>query len=207
MEDSLIKMLTGLNYPIQYCMLRCIPRHFPTIAGATLALLLFTGCSSDIEEARAFVNSTEKKGAALLIEMAEICGKGYLVGHTSTEALKTAEGWRLQSRFYVRDDAKVRSIVEATQKTRWHIADFMECMFIASDNEKVTFIEAKVTFSPMDDIFNPLLLGQYSLDRTKLDELENWQEKPSFLDRHRVSQFIEARMTTDLEDWSEMQLE
>lgn len=180
-----------------------------SLIGATFAACLFLSirCSSEIQEAKSFAATTDKNGAEFLQELAEICGKGYVVSHSLSEASRTANGWRLKSDFYVRPDAKVRSIVEATQTTRWYISDFMECMFVASEKENISGIEATVTFRALDDPLNPLPLGKYRLERSKLEELSDWKQKPSFFDRNRVSQYIEANMTTDLEDWSEMKLE
>jgi hypothetical protein len=137
-----------------------------------LALILLQNCSSHLEDAKQYAATNKKTGAIFLTELAQICGKGYVVSHSHSEAIQGTQGWSVNSVFYIRQDAKVRSIVEATQTSRWHIARFMECMFVISDKEKLNTIQAKVTYTSLNDILNPLVVGEYSFDRKKLELTE-----------------------------------
>ncbi len=177
---------------------------------SSLILVLVTflaSCNPTLEEAKEYAAGTEDKGLPFLTELSKICGKGYLVNHRSSNIYWNGTGWIIDSHHYVSIGAEARSVEEAKRSSRRAIASFMECMYVAGVTENIQFIKATLTFSDIGDILNPLLLGIYHIDRKTLDELENWQEKPSFFDRHRVSQYVESHMKTQHEDWSQIILE
>ncbi|MCB1137925.1 MAG: hypothetical protein KDK23_04180 [Leptospiraceae bacterium] len=168
---------------------------------------LVVACGPRHEEARNFAKSTELKGAAFFQELAGLCGKGYTVNHRSTSAVPTRDGWLIYSNLYLSIGAQARSIAEAQASSRMNVARYMECMFVAGKDQNVNRIEVSLDFSDIADILNPVKLGRYRMDISKLSGLQAWQEEPSFFERHRVNTFIEANMETVFEDWSQMKLE
>ncbi|MBR32254.1 MAG: hypothetical protein CMN77_13195 [Spirochaetaceae bacterium] len=179
-----------------YSLVFCIP---------LLSLLIF--CKPRIDKAREFSSTTQETGQSYFLKLAEICGDGYLVNHRDSSVIWNGKGWNIDSNMYVSLGAEARSVEEARRNSRQEISHYLECMFVVGLEQKPERIKVTLTFADIEDIFNPLVLGIYELKRETLNDLENWDQEPSFLDRHRVSQFIESHMETRYEDWSEIVLE
>ena len=172
-----------------------------------LALALIVRCGPPHQEAREFAASTELKGAPFFAQLGPICGKGYITNHRSTAAWFAGDGWHVASNLYVSMGAQARSVTEAQDSSRRNVASFIECMFIAGVDQKLRTVHVTLDFTDFSNYSHPILLGKYAFNGSKLDELENWREEPSFFDRHRVYQFVDANMETQFEDWSQMKVE
>lgn len=183
------------------------PMRLITASFLLISLTLLVSCNPTLEKAQEYATATEDKGVKFYSELANLCSPGYFLNYGKSQIFWNGKGWRINTDLNVSLGAEARSVEEAIRSSRRDIAGFMECMFVADKYDQVADIQVKLTFRDIEDLFNPLTLGVYRIQIEKLDELDSWKEKPPFLDRHRVSQFIESNMETVHEDWSEIILE